>query len=143
MATNPIPDPLDALFTLAEDAADGLSAHETQVAVKQNTAAVMREALTAAQAAQTAYQAARAAKQALTAVQQVADSNAKAFLATARNVLANYLGGTWSQAWEPTGFPNQSTAVPSTVAERQALPCSSPSRPTSPATPATRTSRST
>jgi hypothetical protein len=35
--------------------------------------------------------------------------------------LAVTLGGQWSQAWEATGFPNQSLAVPSTMAERQAL----------------------
>jgi hypothetical protein len=112
---------LDALFALGEDMADGLQAHEARVAVKQNTEAAIREARSAAVAAQAVYQAARSAKAGLTAAQQVADSNAKAFLSAARNVLANYLGSSWSPAWEATGFPNQSTGVPRIVAERQTL----------------------
>lgn len=36
-------------------------------------------------------------------------------------MLATSLGSQWSQAWEATGFPNQSLAVPSRMEERQAL----------------------
>jgi hypothetical protein len=121
MASNPLPKTLDPLFALAEDMADGLSAHETALGIKQNAEAVVRNALQSAQAAQAGFWTARNSKAARTAAQQVADSNAKAFLSATRGVLANYLGSTWSQAWEVTGFPNQSTAVPPTVAERQTL----------------------
>ncbi|NCO42687.1 MAG: hypothetical protein GW892_28775, partial [Armatimonadetes bacterium] len=112
---------LDELFTLAVDMADGLHAHEAEVGLTHNTEAMVREALAAAQEAQVAFQTVRSDKTRLTAAQTVADSNARAFLSAARGVLANFLGSTWSQAWQPTGFPNQSTAVPTTAADRQAL----------------------
>ncbi len=51
----------------------------------------------------------------------VADSNGKAFISSARRVLANNLGETWNQSWTATGFPDNSTAVPGTQAKRQAL----------------------
>jgi hypothetical protein len=51
----------------------------------------------------------------------VADSNAKSFIGSARRVLINYLGEGYSQLWDATGFPNNSTAVPGTQAEREAL----------------------
>lgn len=121
MASNTLPQGIEALFTLAEDMADGLNAHETAVGVKQNTQTAVRAALSDAQTKQSAFLAARSAQKSLTAAQTVADSNAKAFIAAARSVLATYLGAGWSQAWVATGFPNQSTAVPSTMAERQAL----------------------
>ncbi|NCQ29272.1 MAG: hypothetical protein GW802_17875, partial [Armatimonadetes bacterium] len=112
---------MDELFTLAVDMADGLHAHEAEVGLTHNTEAMVREALAAAQEAQVAFQTVRSDKTRLTAAQTVADSNARAFLSAARGVLANFLGSTWSQAWQPTGFPNQSTAVPTTAADRQAL----------------------
>ena len=121
MASNPLPDGIDPLFTLAEDMADGLNAHQAAIGIAQNTETRMRADLAAAQTAQTNYLAARSNKIALTTTQTVADSNAKAFIGTARDVLATSLGGQWSQAWEATGFPNQSLAVPSQMAERQAL----------------------
>jgi hypothetical protein len=50
MATNRLPDPLDRLFALAEDMADGLHAHEAPVGIKQNTEAAVRADLAAARA---------------------------------------------------------------------------------------------
>lgn len=121
MATNRLPDALPALFTLAEDMADGLNAHEAAIGVKQTTEASLRASLTAAQTAQSNFSEAQGGKAALSTAVTVADSNGKAFIAAARNVLMNSLGSGWSQTWEPTGFPNQSIAVPTTQAERQAL----------------------
>ncbi len=51
----------------------------------------------------------------------MADSNGKTFIATARSVLANFLGAQYSQAWDAAGFVNGSLAIPATVEERQAL----------------------
>lgn len=121
MATNTLPVTLDDLFTLAEDMADGLNTHEVAVGIKQNTEATVRAALAAAQSAQSIFLAAKSAKTAFSTAVTVADSNAKAYIAAARGVLVNSLGSVWSQVWEATGFPNQSTAVPARQAERQAL----------------------
>ena len=121
MASNPIPDKLDDLFTLAEDMADGLNTHGVAIGVKQNTEAAVRATLAAAQTAQNTFDAARSLKTTRSTAVTVADSNAKSFLATARGVLIHYLGATWAQPWEETGFPNQSTAVPAKQIERQAL----------------------
>ncbi len=121
MASNKLPISIEPLFTLAEDMADGLNAHEAAIGVKQNKEADVRAALTAAITAQGNFKAAQTAKVALSTAVTVADSNAKAFIGAARRLLVNYLGEGWSQSWEATGFPNQSTAVPDTQAERQAL----------------------
>jgi hypothetical protein len=121
MASNVLPSGLDALFTLAEDMADGLNAHAAAIGILQNTEAKVRADLLAAQTAQNNYVASRAAKIGLTTAQTVADSNAKAFIGITRDVLAVTLGGQWSQVWEATGFPNQSLAIPAKIDERQAL----------------------
>ncbi len=121
MASNILPSGLQDLFTLAEDMADGLHAHEAAIGIKQNTEAVFRADLTAAITAQTNHIAAQTAKVALSTAVTVADSNGKAFISTARNVLATYLGNGYSQAWDATGFPDNSTAVPGTQAKRQVL----------------------
>jgi hypothetical protein len=121
MASNQLPAGNDDLFTLGEDMADGLNAHEVAVGVKQNKEADVRAALTAAITAQNNFKAAQTNKVALSTAVTVADSNAKAFIGSARRVLINYLGDGWSQAWEATGFPDQPTAVPGTQAKRQAL----------------------
>lgn len=121
MASNSLPDGIEALFTLAEDMADGLNAHQVALGVLQNTETKTRTDLTAGQMAQANFLAARTAKTVLITTQTVADSNAKAFIGVTRDVLAVTLGGQWSQVWEATGFPNLSLAVPSTLAERQAL----------------------
>lgn len=121
MAANSLPAGLDALSTLGEDIADGLAALGAALGMVHSTEAIVRGKLTALLTTQAEFLTAKAAKLGLTTAQTVADSNGRAFISTARNVLATFLGGEWTQAWEPTGFPNQSTAVPSTIAERQAL----------------------
>jgi len=42
---NPLPDGLDALFTLADDMIDGLHTHEAAIGIKQNTEAAMQPAV--------------------------------------------------------------------------------------------------
>jgi hypothetical protein len=121
MASNQLPAGIDPLFTLGEDMSDGLNAHEAAIAVKQNKEADVRAVLSAAITAQATFKAAQTAKTGLSSAVTVADSNAKAFIGATRRVLINYLGDGWSQVWEATGFPNQSTGVPGTQAERQAL----------------------
>lgn len=121
MASNKLPQGMDVLFTLAEDMADGLNAHQVTLGVAHNTETKVRADLLAGQTAQGIFLAARTAKTGLITAQTVADSNAKAFIGITRDVLAVTLGGQWSQVWEATGFPNQSLAVPTKMEERQAL----------------------
>ena len=121
MAANPIPDALSPLFALAEDMADGLHSHETTIGIKQNTEASLRADLAAARVVVDALANAKAAKDTFSSNLRVADSNARSFLKTVRGVLAPRLGESWSATWEPTGFPNQSTAVPASQDERLSL----------------------
>lgn len=121
MAQNPVPMALDALFTLAEDMADGAAAHEVAIGIQHHKEAKIRADLDAARTAQQTYLNARTAKVASTEAQTIADSNGRAFIAAASNVLSVHLGTQYSAAWDPTGFPNQSTRVPTTMAERQEL----------------------
>ena len=121
MASNAIPNGLPQLFALAEDMADGCHTHETAVGIKQNKEADVRADLNAARTGETDYAAAKGVKDELSIDLRIADSNARAFLKAGRAVLAQSLGEIWSATWEPTGFPNQSTAVPSTQEERMSL----------------------
>ena len=120
MAANPLPRTIDLLTALAEDAADGAAAHEGTIGLLQNTEARIRADLSALQTAEQSFQTARQTGLNLTTVQRVADSNAKAFIGTAKNVLEPVLGGQWTTAWAPTGFVT-SLAIPSQIAERQSL----------------------
>lgn len=121
MASNQLPDGSDDLFTIGEDMADGCHAHEATIGIKQNQEAEVRLNLSAAITAQNDYKTAITAKTTLSTAVTVADSNAKAFIGSARRVLVNYLGEGYSQMWEASGFPDQSTAVPGTQGKRQAL----------------------
>ena len=121
MGSNRLPKPLDDVFTLGEDMADGCHSHEAAIGLKQNLEADVRGDLAAAICAQKKYKTALSAKTDFSTAVIVADSNGKAFISSARRVLANNLGEGWSQAWVATGFPNNSTAVPGTQSERQAL----------------------
>ena len=108
-------------MALAEDAANGAQTHEVGIGLKQNKEADIRANLADLLAKIAAHGAAVGAKPGLSAAVRTADSNGKAFIATARDVLVPSLGSPWSQAWQPTGFPNQSLGVPRTQAERQSL----------------------
>ena len=121
MSSNRLPNPLDDLFTLAEDMADGCHNHQAAIGLKQNTETDMRTDLAAAEAAQAVYKAALSAKTDLSTAVTIADSNGKAFISAASSVLIQFLGSTWNQAWVATGFPDQSTGVPTTQSKRQAL----------------------
>jgi hypothetical protein len=124
MASNPIPDRESAVLSMAEDMADGLHQHEAAVAVKQNTETVVRAAIAALRTTQGELGAAQGAKSTLSTNLRIADSNATAFLRAARKVLTEKISPDWTQAWEPTGFPDNSTAVPDNQEARMDL-CSS------------------
>ncbi len=118
---NTLPSGRPQLFALAEDMADGLHDHGAAVDIKQNTEPVFRADLDAARTAESVYAAAKSAKDGLATALRIADSNSRAFLKAARAVLAQSLGEAWSAAWDATGFPIASTAVPTSQDERLTL----------------------
>ncbi len=121
MASNRLPDPLDDLFTLGEDMADGCHNHEEAIELKQNLEVDVRADLDATILAQGVFKTASSAKTGFSTAVTVADSNGKAFIGSARRVLVANLGESWNQSWTATGFPDLSTAVPATQSKRQAL----------------------
>ncbi len=121
MASNPTPPNPDDLLALAEDMADGLHDLEVSVGVKQNTEAVMRGAVAAYRTAESQFGAAKSARGVADAAVETADEDAKTFLKAAKKVLAHYLGDSWNVAWEATGFPDQSTAIPGSAEKRMNL----------------------
>ena len=113
-----LPKPLPALFSLAEDMADGLHRHEAAVQIKQNTEAALRADLAAARTAEAAFQTERKNRQTANTAVTVADSNIRAFLASYKKVLGKLYGEAWSAAWTAAGWPQNTTAVPKTQDER-------------------------
>ena len=118
MATNPTPDNQDDLLALAEDMADGLNTHQAAIGVAQNTETVMRAAITGMRTSDSEFGAAKDARQDATDALQASDDEARDFLLAARGVLIRFLGSRWNTAWEPTGFPDLSTAVPGSQEKR-------------------------
>src|SRR5688500_18305038 len=104
MAQNEIPQSIDPLLVLGEDAADGALTHAVAVGITQNTEAKIRADVGSLQGAQNLHLSKRAAKVAATAAKTAQDSNAKAFIASATGVLKNYLGTQWAPAWQEAGF---------------------------------------
>jgi hypothetical protein len=99
---------------------EGAAAHQSEIGLLQNTEARIRVDLTLVQTFENAYQTARLAKVNTVAAQNAADSNGKAFIATAKNVLSPVLGSSWSTAWAPAGF-STSLSTPVKIAERMTL----------------------
>jgi hypothetical protein len=113
MATNKLPQsPIERILSLAEDMADGASTHGTPIGLLQNTETAIRADLTAAQTAESLFQAARANKSAKSAAQQIADSNAKAFIAATKKILSLTLGNAWSTEWAAAGWNTPTLALP-------------------------------
>ncbi len=114
MAGNPLPGPIPPLLALGEDMANGAHNHGAAIKLKQNDEAAIRGDLDPARAAFNAYAKSKDDSVTLHNALRAADSAGYAFIKAASALLAQSLGETWSTAWAPTGFPNQSTAVPGT-----------------------------
>lgn len=121
MASNPIPDKLDSLLSLAEDMADGCEQHQGDIGIAQNTETVMRGAIAAARAAETAFGASKVTKKNTSTALQLADSNGRTFIADARRRLSKFFGESYSTEWSAAGWPNGSTSTPSKQDERMNL----------------------
>lgn len=118
---NLIPNSNPRLFAICEDAADGARQHGTQIGLKQNTAEAIGADLLAARSAETDFSKSKAEKEKLGTALRIADSNGRAFIKAASAYFSQVLSENWSAEWEPTGFPNQSTAIPDTQEERFTL----------------------
>jgi hypothetical protein len=114
MAQNPIPENLDELISMSEDAADGAHQLEATVGLKQNTEVALRADLNNLIAKKGLYDTALAQGKNLTSALRVARSNARGFCAAVRDRLKNFLGGEPSEAWREPGWSEDSIAVPST-----------------------------
>ena len=118
---NPIPNGLPQLFALAEDAADGAKAQGAAIGLKQNTETDIRADMAAAKTAEGNYAAAKTAKDTFSANLRIADSNGRSFIKAASAYFSQAISENWSAAWAATGFPNQSTAIPTTQDARLTL----------------------
>lgn len=112
MASNPTPDNNDILRALADRMADGCHTHETTIGILRNTEAVMRAAIAALSTAETQLGLKKSAVSTAYDALQAVDDAGYDCLNNCKLRLRQVLGERWSAAWEPTGFPGQSTAVP-------------------------------
>jgi hypothetical protein len=121
MASNRVPSTLDDLLYLAEEMADGCHLHEVAIGLQHNMETDVRASIAALRTTEAAFGAAKTDRQAALDAAQAADEDATDFLLAAKRVLSQFLGTRWSAAWEATGFPDLSTAVPKTVEKRMNL----------------------
>ena len=120
MAQNTLPTKIIELFAMAENMADGAAANGVLIGLLQNTEARVRADLGTAETAYRTYGVVRQAKVEDTVAQEMADSNARAFILAAKNVLMLVLGVEWSTAWVQVGFVS-SLATPRKISDRMVL----------------------
>jgi hypothetical protein len=121
MASNPTPDDPDVLRALADRIADGCHLHEAAIGILQNTEAVIRAAIAGLSNAETLLGLKKdAVSNAYTAL-LAADEAGSVCINNCKLRLKQVLGERWSAAWEPTGFPDQSTGLPNTQDKRFTL----------------------
>ena len=118
MAGNPVSDIDNEALAMGEDLADGLHILEVPLGVTGVTEAKTRAAITLCHTADKDVGDAKKARQDASTALQTVDAAAADFISVARKVLGGFLGEHWSAAWEPTGFPDQSTGVPRTQDKR-------------------------
>jgi len=121
MAANPTPDDDDILKALAEDLADGCHTHEVAINIKQNTEAVIRAAITSFENMKLARGQAESLVDAKNALHQDADDAGNTVLKNCRLRLVKLFGGLFNNQWLTAGWPNGTTAIPTTQAARFSL----------------------
>jgi len=121
MASNPTPENPDVLRALADRMADGCHTHEATISILQNTEAAMRAAIAGLSAAETQLGFKKTELSAAFAALEAADEGGVTCINNCKLRLKQLLGERWSMAWEPTGFPNNSTALPNTQDKRFTL----------------------
>ena len=121
MASNPTPRNNRILHALACDLANGCRMHEATIGIRQNTEAALRAALATMEAADLDVGMKRLAVSAAYSAVEEADRDAIRVLTNCKLRVAWKLGERWNAGWEPTGFPDRSTAVPRTRDPRYVL----------------------
>ena len=112
MASNATPDKVNDLITAGEDLCAGLNTDGVAVGIKQNTLAAARPELDALIAKEGDYTDAEGAEpDAYTALHNADDAGSK-FIGTAVKILSITLGNSWSDAWLPTGLPDNTVGIP-------------------------------
>lgn len=118
MASNALPTKRDRLFAVCDDMCDGLHQLEVTLGIKQNMEAVLRPALAAARASEAAFGDAQVAKKTANATLTTADAAGKTFIGNARKRLSKFFGESYTTEWGAAGWPDNSTAMPSTQEDR-------------------------
>ena len=121
MSSNPTPENNDILRALADRLADGCHQHEVSLGIKQNTEAAMRSAIGTLAASELQVGLKKAAVSDAYDALQATDVAGEEVLIACKLRLQLKLGQRWSAAWEPTGFPHKSVAVPKLADERFTL----------------------
>lgn len=121
MASNPTPDNPEVLRALADAMADGCNQHEATLGIMQNTEALVRADIATLSTAETALGFKKSTIGTAYAALEIAYNNGLVLLTACKLRLAQKLGQRWSPAWEPTGFPNNSTSIPRTQDQRFTL----------------------
>ena len=121
MASNKLPSSRPALIDLAEDMIDGLQDHGTRIGVLQWTESKLSTLLGNARTKRTQHETASAAEDLVTGQRKIANSNAKAFIATAKRMLGDELGSAPNRAWEDAGWPSGTIEAPVTIEDRKKL----------------------
>lgn len=121
MASNKLPDSRSALIDLAEDMIDGLQDHATRIGILQWTAVKLGALVADTKTKKAEHEAASAAEDLVTGERKIANSNAKAFIATAKRMLGDELGSAPNRAWEDAGWPSGTTEAPVTIEDRKKL----------------------
>jgi len=121
MAANPTPDNDDVLKALAEDLADGCHTHEVAIGIKQNTEAVIRAAITSFTAMRMARGQAETLVGEKSAAHIAADEAGTTVLKNCRLRLVKLFGTQYNSQWMTAGWPNNTTAIPTTQDTRFSL----------------------
>jgi hypothetical protein len=121
MASNPTPRNIEIALALADRMADGCNTHEVALDIKANTEVKVRASITDMTTAQMQLGAAKAGVGAASSDLKDVDAAQTTVLRNCRLRLVNQLGQAWNPAWEATGFPDQSTAVPEEQEKRLTL----------------------
>ena len=121
MAANPTPTSNPVLISMADKLARGLETLESDIGIKQNTAAkVMADKEAALAASMNRGQAGKELADARKTYRQV-DLKGERVIFNCRARLTQMFGARHNVWWEAAGFPNQSTAVPEVAALRMSL----------------------
>ena len=116
-----LPKTIGQLIELGNKMINGLTVEGQALKITQITAAKFQTALTAFENAENGFNAGRSARQAASDVFQAADSALLEWLGVVKTVLAGRFGQRWSTVWAQAGFINNSTAIPTKIADRTAL----------------------